>query len=106
MENASIVVIPSIWDEPFGLVAAEAMSNGACVIASKVGGLPEIIKKNGILIDKIDERKLLLQMDNVIKNYTIMKNFQQKAWKNFNLTSKKSSQRLDNYRKTIFTSLF
>ena len=30
----------------FGLVAAEAMSNGACIIASKVGGIPEIIKDN------------------------------------------------------------
>ena len=46
MKSASIVVIPSIWEEPFGLVAAEAMSNGACIIASKVGGIPEIIKKN------------------------------------------------------------
>ena len=54
MKNASIVVIPSIWEEPFGLVAAEAMSNGACIIASKVGGIPEIIKDNGILIDKIN----------------------------------------------------
>ena len=36
MESASIIVIPSIWEEPFGLVAAEAMCNGACIIASKV----------------------------------------------------------------------
>ena len=41
MKSASIVVIPSIWEEPFGLVAAEAMINGACIIASKVGGIPE-----------------------------------------------------------------
>ena len=28
MKTASIIVIPSLWEEPFGLVAAEAMSNG------------------------------------------------------------------------------
>ena len=28
MKSASIIIIPSLWEEPFGLVAAEAMSNG------------------------------------------------------------------------------
>ena len=27
-KEASIIVIPSIWEEPFGLIAAEAMANG------------------------------------------------------------------------------
>ena len=68
MKNASIVVIPSIWEEPFGLVAAEAMSNGMCIIASKVGGIPEIIKDNGILIDKINLKKLSSKIEFLIKN--------------------------------------
>ena len=37
MRTASIIIIPSLWEEPFGLVAAEAMSNGIAIIASKVG---------------------------------------------------------------------
>ena len=37
MQESSIIVIPSIWNEPFGLVAAEAMSNGLAIISSKVG---------------------------------------------------------------------
>ena len=28
MVNASIVVVPSLWDEPYGLVVSEAMSSG------------------------------------------------------------------------------
>ena len=42
MEKASIIIIPSKWEEPFGLVVAEAMSNGLAIISSKVGGIPEI----------------------------------------------------------------
>ena len=57
MKTASIIVIPSIWEEPFGLVAAEAMSNGISIIASKVGGMPEIIRNNGVLIDNINYKK-------------------------------------------------
>ena len=48
MKSASIIVIPSIWEEPYGLVAAEAMSNGIAIIASDIGGIPEIVKENGI----------------------------------------------------------
>jgi glycosyltransferase involved in cell wall biosynthesis len=39
---ADCVVIPSRW-EGFGLVALEAMRAGRAVIASNVGGLPEVI---------------------------------------------------------------
>jgi glycosyltransferase involved in cell wall biosynthesis len=36
-------VVPSVWPEPFGLVAAEAMAAGKPVIASAVGGLAEVV---------------------------------------------------------------
>ena len=47
MNRSSLIVIPSLWEEPFGLVAAEAMSCGVGIISSNSGGLPEIIKENG-----------------------------------------------------------
>ena len=42
MARAAIVVVPSRWAEPFGLVALEAMASGAALIASPRGGLPEV----------------------------------------------------------------
>ena len=49
---ADVVVVPSRWDEPFGLVTIEAMSSGTPVIGTKVGGIPEIItKKTGVLVN-------------------------------------------------------
>jgi len=41
--KARLIVVPSMWFEPFGLVAAEAMSHGVPVIASRTGGLEEVI---------------------------------------------------------------
>ena len=35
MKKASIIIIPSLWQEPFGLVAAEAMSNGIVLLLQK-----------------------------------------------------------------------
>jgi glycosyltransferase involved in cell wall biosynthesis len=42
IEEAAIVVVPSLG-EGFGMVALEAMERGRAVIASSVGGLPEIV---------------------------------------------------------------
>ncbi|UAK23263.1 glycosyltransferase [Sphingomonas nostoxanthinifaciens] len=40
---AELVVVPSRW-EGFGLVAVEAMRGGRAVVASAVGGLPEVVE--------------------------------------------------------------
>lgn len=46
LNSLDMMVIPSVWQEPFGLVVVEAMFGGIPVIASDVGGIPEIIKNN------------------------------------------------------------
>jgi glycosyltransferase involved in cell wall biosynthesis len=42
MRRAAIVVVPSRWQEPFGLTALEAMASGAALVCSARGGLPEV----------------------------------------------------------------
>jgi glycosyltransferase involved in cell wall biosynthesis len=37
--GARVIVVPSIWNEAFGIVAAEALSHGVPVVASRIGGL-------------------------------------------------------------------
>ena len=36
-----VLLVPSLWDEAFGMIAVEAMVRGIPVLASDVGGLPE-----------------------------------------------------------------
>ena len=38
-----ILLVPSVWEEPFGRVAAEAMINGVPPIVSKRGSLPHVV---------------------------------------------------------------
>ena len=106
MKTASIIVIPSIWDEPFGLVAAEAMSNGISIIASKVGGMSEIIGDNGVLIENINYQKLKKNLIELLKNTLLRESYQKKAGENFKLSSALSSKKLDVYRRTIFQNYY
>ncbi len=65
--NAAFVVVPSVWHEAFGLVAAEAMSHGIPVIAARNGALPELLEEDeaGLLFapgdaaDLADKMRLL-----------------------------------------------
>ena len=47
LKNAWVQVVPSLWNEPFGNVAIEAMMRGTAVVSSDVGGLAEIFDDNG-----------------------------------------------------------
>ncbi len=41
--SAWVQAVPSTWEEPFGLVAAEGLMRGTAVVASEIGGLAEIV---------------------------------------------------------------
>ncbi|WP_242335274.1 glycosyltransferase family 4 protein [Limosilactobacillus urinaemulieris] len=54
--SSDCIVIPSQVEEAFGVVALEAMAMGKPVIASNVGGLPEVLSQKGsILINNNDQ---------------------------------------------------
>lgn len=52
--SARIWLMPSLWCEPFGLVAVEAMSQGCQVAVSDKGGLPEAVGEYGKIFSSFD----------------------------------------------------
>ncbi len=61
-------VVPSVWPEPFGLVALEAMAAGRPVIASAVGGLADLVVDGvtGILVPPGDAGALRSAMQLIL----------------------------------------
>lgn len=47
-----LVCLPSVWQDPCPLVTFEAMSSGTCLVASRVGGVPEVVEHDvdGVLV--------------------------------------------------------
>ena len=45
-----VLVVPSIWNEPFGRVTVEAYSYGVPVVAADTGGIPEVIEPTSNLV--------------------------------------------------------
>jgi glycosyltransferase involved in cell wall biosynthesis len=54
--RAQFVVVPSAWQEPFGMVGVEAMRHERAVVAFAVGGIPDWLEdgRNGILVPAAD----------------------------------------------------
>jgi glycosyltransferase involved in cell wall biosynthesis len=51
---ADVFVFPSVWNEPFGLPVAEAMACGVPVVATRSGGIVEIVEdgETGLLVER------------------------------------------------------
>ena len=66
-----IQVVPSRWDEPFGLVVAEGMACALPIVASAVGGIPEVLGEAGLLVPREDPAALARAMKILLNDTTM-----------------------------------
>lgn len=68
--DANVVVIPSLWLENAPLVAYEALSQGKVIVASRVGGLPELVEEgvNGYTFTRGDTHQLREVLEHVLSD--------------------------------------
>ena len=67
--STQIFVYPSIWQEAFGISVVEAMAHGMLCVASRSGGIPEIIdcEVDGFLFENGNETELVRVLQRAIK---------------------------------------
>jgi glycosyltransferase involved in cell wall biosynthesis len=61
--QAAAMIVPIEWEEPFGIVFAEALACGTPVISSPLGALPEIVRPgiDGYLVNNLEEACAAIQ---------------------------------------------
>ncbi|MEO0281491.1 MAG: glycosyltransferase [candidate division WOR-3 bacterium] len=76
-EDVDFIVLPSVWQEPFGLTGLEAMSYGRPVIAFNVGGISEYVSnnENGFLVDVFDVKSLTEKMETLLSDKDLLLKF-------------------------------
>lgn len=61
--QADVVVVPSRWAEPFALTVMEGMASGVPVVASAVGGIPEVMGDASVLVRPDDPAELAAALE-------------------------------------------
>ena len=51
-----LLTVPSVWEEPFGIVALEALACGCVPVVARSGGLPEAVGRCGVVLPRGDVR--------------------------------------------------
>jgi len=80
LRNLDLFVLPS-HEEGFGISVIEALNEGISIIATKVGGIPEIIQDGveGILVEKENSEELANAIEKILKDEKLRKNMSVKG---------------------------
>lgn len=95
--RADVVVFPSLWPEPFGRVAIEAMAAGTPVIGSDIAGIKETIpKQTGILVPPGNVQELRRALRSMVKHPGLRKQMGRagQRWVRKHFTKKKIAKEM------------
>ncbi|MFZ5366179.1 MAG: glycosyltransferase family 4 protein [Patescibacteria group bacterium] len=70
IQKANVVIVAEQWENMAPTTLADAMSRGKPVVASRIGGIPEMVKdgKSGLLADPHDPKDFAGKITQIIKN--------------------------------------
>ena len=96
LKLADIAVLPSMWEEPFGLTIVEAMAAGLPLITTRSGGIPEICEGVATIVERDG---IVMNLVNSILN--LYKHPQERKQE-----SKKAVIRVQHFDKNIYAQQF
>ncbi|HFD14976.1 MAG TPA: glycosyltransferase family 1 protein [Rhodospirillales bacterium] len=77
LAGAAVLVMPSLWEEPFGIPVIEAMAAGLPVVASDAGAFPETVAhdRTGLLVSRGDSEALAAALDRLLADPELRRRF-------------------------------
>jgi glycosyltransferase involved in cell wall biosynthesis len=74
-----VLVVPSTWEEPFGVVALEGMACGLVPIVARSGGLPDAVGACGLVVEKSDAGALASAIERLLSDEALIRTFRAAA---------------------------
>lgn len=89
-DQTDVLVVPSLWNEPFGMVCLEAMARGIPIVASDRGGLKEVVEENKVGFTVApNPLNFAKKIAELVKNENLYKTFSKNGLRNINRYEKK-----------------
>lgn len=81
IDRADVICMPSLYEEPFGMVVTEGMTRGKVVVAYDTGSIREVIEdgKTGYLLPRGDIKALAGKICQLINNKDVMRSVGRRA---------------------------
>lgn len=79
LNNSKVMMIPSRWQEPFGLVALEGIACGCVAIGAECGGLPGVIGNAGITFECGDVKDMAVKIESLLGNQATLDGYRARA---------------------------
>lgn len=79
--HADICVVPSVWDEPLGLVILEAMATKTPVVVTRKGGIPLMVKDgvNGFFVRPRSAKEISEKVNLLLSNEELRRKMGERA---------------------------
>jgi glycosyltransferase involved in cell wall biosynthesis len=77
LNRHKVLVVPSRWDEPFGIVALEGIACGCLVVGATGGGLPDAIGPCGVTFKTGDHIHLAQMIEGLINQQMVSEQHQE-----------------------------
>ena len=111
--QASIALVPSLWDDPAPLAVLEALAHGCALLTTDKGGIPETATSRAEIaaIGHLDrnapqDREKIIQifaekLENLLGKPEQIQQLQDQAWNNYPYDAKNMAVKADRYRLNI-----
>jgi glycosyltransferase involved in cell wall biosynthesis len=103
--RAAIVVVPSLWDEPLARTAIEGLASGCAVLAYAKGGLPEVLRGRGLLVEQPAPEALALALERLVADHALRARLQDRAWHDYPFDIEQLAERVDAVRERVLAGL-
>jgi glycogen(starch) synthase len=79
LNRHQVIVVPSVWEEPFGVVVLEGMACGCVPLVTRSGGLPDAVGECGLVVERDDPAALAEGIQALLADAGLRERFRARA---------------------------